>query len=57
MPGENQASNDHSGGINDERHPSVVIFRRILKEWQEAGMAGMTVCSGYDTQTPLPWFS
>jgi len=57
MPGENQASDDHSGGINDERHPSAVVFRRNLKEWQEAGMAGTTVRLGYDTQTPLPWFS
>ena len=56
MPGENQASDDHSGGINDERHPRVVIFRRNLKEWQEAGMAGLTVHLGYDTQTPLPCF-
>lgn len=53
MPGENQASNAHSGGINNERHHRVIIFKRVLKEWQ----AVVTVLLGCDTPTPVPWFS
>ena len=52
MPGENQASDAHSGGINNERHPRAIIFRRVLKEWQ----AVVTVLLGCDTPTPVPGF-
>lgn len=53
MQRESRAHTTHSGGINNDRHPGAVIFRRILKGWQAAS----PVLLGCAVPTPVRWYS